>query len=211
MSRRFLIFGAFVVVGSALAAACAAGNQTAGSSVGGSGGSSSSTGLSSTGGSGGGIMMATGTGGTTGTGGSCVGVSSKADPIPLDIFVMLDQSGSMNLDAGNGMSRWQTVQTAFGMFVQQPSAKGIGMGIQYFGLPDPAVHGCAQQTCMGDGDCMMGCTTCMPQGLCESGFNPDIDSCTAIDYAWADVPIQKLPGAGAAIISSIASHSPGSF
>jgi hypothetical protein len=213
MSRRFLIFGAFVVVGSALGASCAAGSQTSGSGAGGgaggSAGASSSSGLSSTGGSGGGIAMATGAGGTSGVGGGCVGVSSKADPIPLDIFVMLDQSGSMLTDAGNGMSRWQTVQSAFTTFVQQPSAAGIGMGIQYFGLPDPSVPGCQQQTCTGDGDCMMGCTTCMPQGVCESSFNPDIDSCNAIDYAWADVAIQTLPGAGPAIMSSIASHAPG--
>jgi hypothetical protein len=212
MSRPFLVLVAIVSVGSALGAACAAGNQDAGttSGAGGAGGlGSASSGLSA-GGGGSGIISMSGNGGAgTGIGGGCVGVSSTADPIPLDIFVMLDQSGSMSQDAGNGMSRWVTIQSAFTSFVQQTNAKGIGIGIQYFGLPDPSVHGCAQQSCVVDGDCMMGCTTCMPQGLCESDFNPDVDSCEGVDYAWADVPIQKLPGVGPAIISSIASHTPG--
>ncbi len=216
MSRPLLMLGALVALGSALGSACAAGShETNASSAAGGGGAlgTSSSGLSGSGGAGGtggGLVMTTGSGGsTTGGGGGCVGDTSQADPIPLDIFVMLDQSGSMTQDAGNGMSRWATIQNAFTSFVQQANAKGIGIGIQYFGQPDPSVHGCAQQTCTVDTDCMMGCTTCMPNGLCESSYNPDVDSCEGIDYAWAEVPIQKLPGVGPAIISSIASHTPG--
>src|SRR5687768_14451002 len=41
-------------------------------------------------------------------GGGCASSSTKAEPIPLDIFIMLDQSGSMAEDAGNTLSKWQT-------------------------------------------------------------------------------------------------------
>ncbi len=151
-----------------------------------------------------------GSGGTSlGDGEGCVGDSFEAEPFPLDIFVMLDQSGSMSQDAGNLLTRWQTIKSALTKFVQQPSAAGIGIGIQFFGLPDPSVHGCSQQTCTTDADCTGGCSTCVPQGVCESPFNPDIDSCDPIDYAWAYVAIQLLPGAGSAIIAAMSAHSPG--
>lgn len=139
----------------------------------------------------------------------CTGDSQKAQPIPLDIFVMLDQSGSMDLDAGNLLSRWDTVKQAIAQFVKLPDSAGIGIGIQYFGLPDPFPHGCITQTCGTDTDCTGGCTTCMPQGLCQAPFNPDIDSCEAIDYAWAEVPIQPLPGVGNFIVGSMSAHMPG--
>jgi hypothetical protein len=139
----------------------------------------------------------------------CVGDSSKAEPIPLDIFLMLDQSGSMDLDAGNLLSRWDTVKLAISEFVKAPTSAGIGMGIQYFGLPDPFPHGCITQTCTTDTDCTGGCTICMPQGLCQAPFNPDIDSCEAIDYAWAEVPISTLPAAGNIIVGSLSAHKPG--
>jgi hypothetical protein len=146
---------------------------------------------------------------SVGTGGGCAGTATKAQPIPLDIFVMLDQSGSMLEDAGNGMTKWQTVKSALTTFMQEPSTAGIGMGIQYFGLPQPAVPGCTAQSCTSDTDCTGGCTLCLPQGVCQSGWNPDIDSCDAVDYAWADVPIQPLPGVTSAILTSLGMHPPG--
>jgi hypothetical protein len=144
-----------------------------------------------------------------GSGGACIGELFEADPVPLDIFVMLDQSGSMLLGAGNGFSRWQTIQQAFTAFVQQPNLDGISMGIQYFGQPESTVPGCSQISCMADPDCTGGCTLCGQFGVCISPFNPDNESCDPLDYAWAEVKIQPLPGVGNAIVTSIGSHMPG--
>jgi hypothetical protein len=206
MSRGLFVFGAGAALSWVSAGACTAASGTSG----GFGGSStvSSAASSSAGDVGGGFTTSTG-GDSTGSGGGCVGTSTKAEPSPLDIFVMLDQSGSMLQDAGNGLSRWKTVQGALSAFVKQPSASGIGVGLQFFGLPQPAVPGCSAHACAVDGDCGGGCTVCMPQGLCQAPFNPDIDSCDAIDYAWAEVPIQPLPGAGNTILATIAAHAPG--
>ncbi len=196
----------------AIVAACAASKQVTGTTTSGAGGTmgtSTITGMSSTGGLGGGgaspvVTIA------AGAGGGCIGTSVKAEPIPLDIVVMLDQSGSMINPAGNGMSKWKTVQTALTTFVQQPKAAGIGIGLQYFGLGDPSTHGCALQSCVTDQDCTKGCTTCLPQGVCQApSFNPDVDSCDGSDYAWGEVPIQTLPAAASAIQKSIAMHAPG--
>jgi hypothetical protein len=207
LSRFLALFGS-AVLGWSLLGACGSSTDddtgSAGTGAGGSGGADATV------------------GGAGGTGGvdidandapfpdtGCTGDSQKAQPIPLDIFVMLDQSGSMDLDAGNLLSRWDTVKQAISQFVKLPDSAGIGIGIQYFGLPDPSPHGCITQTCGTDTDCTGGCTTCMPQGLCQAPFNPDIDSCEAIDYAWAEVPIQPLPGVGNFIVGSMSAHTPG--
>jgi hypothetical protein len=141
-------------------------------------------------------------------GGGCASSSSKAEPIPLDIFIMLDQSGSMSEDAGNALTKWQTVRAAITEFVMSDSSEGIGVGIQYFGLPTPAVLGCTQIPCTMDSDCTDGCTICSP-GVCHSSWNPDEDTCEAGEYAWAEVPIAELPANGNAIVSSLGMHGPG--
>ncbi len=164
------------------------------------------------GGSGGGGSSSSGFGGSGGeplVGGGCVGTSDKADPIPLDIFIMLDQSGSMLQDAGNQLTRWEMIQAAIGAFVDDDASAGIGIGINYFGQPDAAVPGCHQMPCSIDTDCTGGCAVCLPSGVCEGPYNPDIDSCDPQEYAWAEVPIAPLPGSADAIKTNIASHSPG--
>lgn len=186
--------------------ACAASTSSSTSGTGGAASSSSSS--SSSAGTGGAFTSSSG-GGTAGGGGSCVGTSFAAKPVPLDIFVMLDQSGSMNLAAGNGMSRWESIKAAITSFVQQPGTTGIGMGIQYFGLGQPSVPGCYVIECTSDADCTNGCGPCNSSGVCTSPYNPDVDSCDPLDYAWADVPIQPLPGAGNFIIGSMTMHAPG--
>ena len=131
-----------------------------------------------------------------------------AEPTPLDIFIMLDQSGSMNEDADNALTKWQSVKAAISVFVQDDGPEGIGVGIQYFGLPTPAVPGCTAFPCPNDGDCTAGCTTCS-SGVCHAPFNPDEDTCEAMEYAWAEVPIQQLPGVASSIISSLSMHGRG--
>src|SRR5436190_229034 len=91
--------------------------------------------------------FATSTGGQADVGGSCVDIPSKAEPVPLDIFLMLDQSGSMNMDAGNGERRWDVVRDAIASFVNEPTSAGIAMGVQYVGLPQPDITGCWAQSC----------------------------------------------------------------
>jgi hypothetical protein len=122
---------------------------------------------------------------------------------------MLDQSGSMSMDAGNGMTRWQTAKAALTAFMAQPNVTGVSMGIQYFGLPLANVTGCTAFACTTDADCTNGCTQCGPGGVCHSIWDPDVDTCDPGEYAWAEVPIQPLPGAASAILSSLGMHAPG--
>jgi len=76
----------------------------------------------------------------------CVGESFAGESLPLDIYIMFDQSGSMLTDVG-GISRLQAVQRAIEQFLHDPASARIGVGIGYFGfLPrgevscDPQVY-----------------------------------------------------------------------
>jgi hypothetical protein len=74
------------------------------------------------------------TGGDGGNQGSGIGSSCATDTVtamstPLDIYIMLDQSGSMSMD-----KKWPNVTSAIEAFVSQPNLTGISVGLQYFGL-----------------------------------------------------------------------------
>jgi Mg-chelatase subunit ChlD len=62
----------------------------------------------------------------------CAGSSYEGESLPLDIYLMFDQSGSMLNDVG-GMTRMQAVQGATTEFLRAPESARIGVGIGYFG------------------------------------------------------------------------------
>jgi hypothetical protein len=86
---------------------------------------------------------------------SCAARVSKAEMVPLDMYIMLDVSGSM-LDStssydqlGMPISKWQGIKTALRAFIEDESSHGIGVGIQYFPLLKPDVP----SSCSSDADC----------------------------------------------------------
>jgi hypothetical protein len=79
----------------------------------------------------------------------CALESKKAEPVPLDLFVMLDQSTSMDRVVSSGTTKWQAVTKALAGFFADEKSAGISAGIQYFGQVDAAVPA----TCKVDGDC----------------------------------------------------------
>src|SRR6185503_17869708 len=118
---------------------------------------------------------------------ACVGEQYEGKVIPLDIYIMFDQSGSMcsNLQgdqiacdatvcgdtavkATSQISRIDAVRTAAAAFLNDPESAGIGVGIGYFGYQ-----------CIGETSC-----------------NPD-------DYAVPKVPIGVLPANAGAILGSL--------
>jgi hypothetical protein len=69
------------------------------------------------------------------TGDACAATKVTATLIPLDIFIMLDQSSSMNEKTPTS-TKWEGVKAAISTFMKSPETAGVGVGIQYFGLPD---------------------------------------------------------------------------
>jgi hypothetical protein len=124
-----------------LTLACSAENEsrTAGGPLSGAGYSGGQTGAAGSGsnpvaGSGSGVS---GSGATAGGDpprqllpGECGGDYYVAEPKQLDIYVMLDDSGSM-------VPWWPFVLQAMDQFVQAPESAGIGMGLQVFGPDSP--------------------------------------------------------------------------
>jgi hypothetical protein len=130
------------------------------------GGSSAAGVAGSTGSGGGGNVITgaagnTGAGGTTGTSGSsgfdaslpdarvCEVTTTKAEPLPLDLYVMVDLSRTMMRATSSGSSKWDAVRSAMKTFFSDPQSAGLGAGIGYF----PAVQPNIPPTCTEDMAC----------------------------------------------------------
>ena len=68
-------------------------------------------------------------------GDACAATTAEAKPVPLDIFIMLDRSGSMGTDCNFGAtttSKWCRAVNSIGGFVQDAASIGNQLAIQYF-------------------------------------------------------------------------------
>lgn len=216
MASRFSWMTGLGVVGLAVGAACSASQGTgASTNNGGSGqgaGSSSGHGANGHGGEDIGFDAGSSDGGPLDDAGACAAEPHVAEQVPLDIYIMLDQSGSMDEATTQGPTKWEAVSSALKTFVDQPSLAGVSVGIQYFGLPAGGAQ-CSSAPCLTDADC--GGPTCGPCFSPLPGIFPGVcigasasDSCNPVDYSVADVEIAPLPGVAPAIKASINAHSP---
>jgi hypothetical protein len=64
----------------------------------------------------------------------CHATSIEAEQVPVDVFMMIDQSISMLDPDISGGTRWGGIVDALTQFVQAPESSGLGVGLQYFGL-----------------------------------------------------------------------------
>jgi hypothetical protein len=79
----------------------------------------------------------------------CATDTEVAKQLPLDLYFMLDTSGSMNDLAGPQQSKWSDVVSAMTAFVQDTASVGIGVGLQYFPLTAAGVP----QSCTSSAQC----------------------------------------------------------
>jgi hypothetical protein len=124
-----------------------------------SAGTSASTGTGPGNGTGGSDGINTGMNGSAANGGAngggapldaCAAHVSTAQPIPLDMYIMLDTSSSM-LDVTTGtVTKWDAVKTAITSFLNDGASAGLGVGLQYFPLPKTPP---APTSCASDADC----------------------------------------------------------
>jgi hypothetical protein len=105
----------------------------------------------------------------------CSSTSATAKPVPVDIFVLLDRSGSMTTtvpglqrDGGfSYVSRWDSVKEALTNFVSSPAAAGLQVGLGFFPPPNT------------------------------------FSECNIADYATPAVPIAVLPGVAQSFITAM--------
>ncbi|MDD9939364.1 MAG: VWA domain-containing protein [Myxococcales bacterium] len=106
----------------------------------------------------------------------CLADTQEAEEVPVDMYIMLDKSGSMLEPTGGdgtGPTKWDAVREALTMFFSDPGSDGLGVGLQYFPLQTPGVP----EECATEDDCgMMGgpCLTsgCTPRPTDGPGFQP---------------------------------------
>jgi hypothetical protein len=64
----------------------------------------------------------------------CNATSVRAEKVPVDVFMMIDQSLSMLDPDISGNTRWASITDALTQFVHAKDSAGFGVGLQYFGL-----------------------------------------------------------------------------
>jgi hypothetical protein len=122
---------------------------------------------------------------------TCTGVEQEAERIPIDMFIMMDRSCSMNYCLGSsgescasvpdctaaGGSRWQAIRAGLVDFVNKVNGKDVRAGIGFFGAS-------------------------------ISGGDDRID-CDVTQYSTPKVPIGPIATAGPAIVDAIDETQPG--
>jgi hypothetical protein len=108
-------------------------------------------------GSGGGLMLDSSAGDSSADGPSCAGEVSTAELLPLDMYIMLDDSGSMNQKTTSGASKWSAITQALSAFLADPQSVGLGVGLQFFAVLKPGVPlTCTTQAeCGTSGPCLL--------------------------------------------------------
>jgi hypothetical protein len=79
----------------------------------------------------------------------CVATSTTAKLIPLDLYVMMDSSKSMNEQTTAGSSKWKALTDAMTAFFRDPSSAGLSVGLKYFPDEQPNVP----EKCTDDSQC----------------------------------------------------------
>jgi Mg-chelatase subunit ChlD len=69
----------------------------------------------------------------------CASSTQQAKELPLDLYLMLDTSGSMADLVASQKSKWNAVVSAMTAFLNDPASAGIGVGLQYFPLTEAGV------------------------------------------------------------------------
>ncbi len=157
------------------ATGCSSGSSGSNISVGGganaggtSGGNSGGTSGTFFGGNGGTAPAGgTNTGGNLGDADTCVGETQAGEGVPVDMFAMIDTSGSMDGDASGGGTKWSAVQSALIGFIDDPKSNGLGVGLQFFPKPKAGVPAmCTSNAqCGTGGPCFL--KACFGAGLTQ--------------------------------------------
>lgn len=128
---------------------------------------------------------------------ACMPVASAAAPLPLDVMILVDQSGSMDDPVAGGGTKWIAMQMALSQHLDRADLGPTSFGVQYFALANTM----CPSSCITDVDCG-GCGPCLFGSCLGAGG----DSCNAADYATPEVEVAALPGVRALIVTSLANH-----
>ncbi|HEX2881206.1 MAG TPA: hypothetical protein VHO25_16875, partial [Polyangiaceae bacterium] len=134
----------------------------------------------------------------------CLSEVRQAERVNVDLFVMLDRSGSMRAFTGDGSSettKWTAVTSALTQFLENPETADIGVGLRVF----PQTHEDVPYECFNDDEC--GTTgPCQIAGLCPDGSFcdtstgcPDVGVCENSPNTLCNVGTRCPFGGGACV------------
>ena len=105
----------------------------------------------------------------------CAAEAHDGKMVPLDLFFMVDISGSMG-DVAGDKTKWMSVRDALIAFFKDQRSDGLGVGLHFF--PPPA------KRCATGADCRGGFNDeCEQRGLCTVGatINQSANTCNAAE------------------------------
>lgn len=204
VARTLLVCSSLLVVAASVSACSSSGKSEFADAE--AAGANGGAGFTSGGGSGGANAGGSfSTGGGSNAGGNpninaCAKQTTGGELVPLDLYFMVDRSGSMQ-DSG----KWTNVTTALKQFVALPDAAGIGVGIGFFGVAPskPPPTSCTNNAQCGDyGPCLAGFN------MCTGAIGGAPDSCDFNDYVKPKMTISELPAAASQFTSEVSKQSP---
>ncbi len=104
---------------------------------------------------------------------ACAAVTEKAEQVPLDLYIMMDSSGSMAQATATGQTKWDAVEGALQSFLQDPASTGMNVGIQYF----PQVVANVPDSCLSNTDCGNS-GPCVVVQTCSNPKNGMVTACS---------------------------------
>jgi hypothetical protein len=104
--------------------------------------------------------------------GPCAADTVKAQQLPLDMYIMLDQSPSMAEAVSGGQTKWQAVTTALASFLNQSGLTGFSVGLQYFPLNNDSCNAADYATPAVAIASLPGVATAIGQSLASASHGP---------------------------------------
>lgn len=96
-----------------------------------------------------------GSGAGTAGGSNCGGDFHEAEPAPLSLYFMVDQSGSMGAQVQGGGTKWDAINTALGSFLTGSGVQELYAALQVFPYFRPSAASCGVEAdCNGFGPCL---------------------------------------------------------
>ncbi|HET6281413.1 MAG TPA: hypothetical protein VFH73_10610, partial [Polyangia bacterium] len=80
---------------------------------------------------------------------ACATRTQQAEKLPLDMYILMDSSASMDDMTTAGPTKWEAVRAAVVAFINDQQSAGLGVGLQYF----PLVHAGVPDQCTVAADC----------------------------------------------------------
>lgn len=113
----------------------------------------------------------------SGDGAWCGGEVQEAQLVPLDLYIMLDGSGSMTREVSGTYTKWDAVKQAMQDFTSDASMDRLELALQIFPFMQPGVP----KTCGSTPDCN-GFGPCVQPKICDNHyFGGNVVPCTTPD------------------------------